>query len=118
MRTFWVNGLNKMGLESGTYVLASEANERIKVLDETNTKLCNDFNDMAEEHGFDQFEISVLKTDIEVLVKRIKLLEGALKLEREECAKIAEKYEPDEKLDYVTYASREIRLRCAALEVK
>ena len=33
MRTFWVNGLNKMGLESGTYVLASEANERIKVLE-------------------------------------------------------------------------------------
>ena len=29
----------------------------------------------------------------------------------EECAKIAEKYEPDEKLDYVAYASREIRLR-------
>jgi len=50
--------------------------------------------------------------------ERIKVLEDALKLEREECAKIAEKYEPDEKLDYVTYASREIRLRCAALEVK
>ena len=31
--------------------------------------------------------------------------------EREACAKIAEKYEPDEKLDYVTYASRDIRLR-------
>lgn len=27
----------------------------------------------------------------------------------EECAKIAETYEPDEKLDYVTYASRDIR---------
>ena len=27
----------------------------------------------------------------------------------EECAKIAELYEPDEKLDYVAYASREIR---------
>jgi hypothetical protein len=34
MKTFWVNGLNKMGLESGTYVLASEANERIKVLED------------------------------------------------------------------------------------
>ena len=33
MKTFWVNGLNKMGLESGTYVLASEANERIKELE-------------------------------------------------------------------------------------
>ena len=52
------------------------------------------------------------------LEARVKVLEDALKLEREECAKIAEKYEPDEKLDYVTYASREIRLRCAALEVK
>ena len=29
----------------------------------------------------------------------------------EECAKIAELYEPDEKLDYVAYASREIRRR-------
>ena len=27
----------------------------------------------------------------------------------EECAKIAELYEPDEKLNYVAYASREIR---------
>ena len=29
----------------------------------------------------------------------------------EECAKIAELYEPDEKLDYISYASREIRRR-------
>ena len=65
-----------VGTKTGTYVLASEANECVKVLEDT------------------------------------------LRLEREECAKIAEKYEPDEKLDYVTYASREIRLRCAALEVK
>jgi len=34
MKTFWVNGLNKMGLESGTYVLASKANERIKALED------------------------------------------------------------------------------------
>lgn len=27
----------------------------------------------------------------------------------EECAKIAELYEPDEKQDYITYASRDIR---------
>ena len=33
MKTFWVNGLNKMGIESGDYVLASEANERIKELE-------------------------------------------------------------------------------------
>jgi hypothetical protein len=37
-------------------------------------------------------------------------MEAAL-AEREECAKIAEKYEPDEKPDYVTYASRDIRSR-------
>lgn len=29
--------------------------------------------------------------------------------EREKCAKIAERYEPDEKLDRVAYASRDIR---------
>ena len=34
--------------------------------------------------------------------------EAAL-LEREECAKIAERYEPDEKQDYVLYASSDIR---------
>ena len=31
--------------------------------------------------------------------------------EREACAKVAEKFEPDEKLDYVTYASTAIRAR-------
>jgi len=31
--------------------------------------------------------------------------------EREACALIAEKYEPDEKQDYITYASRDIRNR-------
>ena len=31
--------------------------------------------------------------------------------EREACAKIAERFEPDEKLDYVSYPSREIRGR-------
>ena len=28
MKTFWVNGLNKMGIESGDYVLASEAKDQ------------------------------------------------------------------------------------------
>ena len=32
--------------------------------------------------------------------------------ERKECAMIAEKYEPDEKLDSVSYASIEILSRC------
>ena len=31
--------------------------------------------------------------------------------EREACAKIVERYEPDEKLDYVDYASNDIRSR-------
>lgn len=30
-------------------------------------------------------------------------------IERERCAKIAERYEPDEKQEYITYASRDIR---------
>ena len=37
-------------------------------------------------------------------------MEAALD-EREECAKVAEKFEPDERLDDVSYASREIRRR-------
>ena len=36
--------------------------------------------------------------------------EGAF-IERERCAKIAEKYEPDEKLENINYASCEIRNR-------
>lgn len=35
----------------------------------------------------------------------------ATKAEREACAKVAEKFEPDEKTDYVTYASTAIRAR-------
>jgi hypothetical protein len=31
--------------------------------------------------------------------------------EREECAKVAEQFEPDEKTSYVTYASTAIRAR-------
>ena len=31
--------------------------------------------------------------------------------EREECAKVAERFEPDEKTSYVTYASTAIRAR-------
>jgi len=30
--------------------------------------------------------------------------------ERERCARIAERYEPDEKSSHVTYASRDIRM--------
>jgi hypothetical protein len=38
------------------------------------------------------------------------IVEATLR-EREACAKIAESFEPDEKLDGVSYASREIRSR-------
>ena len=38
-------------------------------------------------------------------------LDLAMALEREECAKVAERFEPDEKTSYVTYASTAIRAR-------
>ena len=40
-------------------------------------------------------------------------IKKAVKDEREACAKIAEKYEPDEKTSYVHYASQTIRARNA-----
>ena len=40
-----------------------------------------------------------------------KAVDVAIKLEREACAKIAERFEPDEKTSYVTYASTAIRAR-------
>jgi hypothetical protein len=40
-------------------------------------------------------------------------IDAALAAERERCAKIAERYEPDQRASYVNYASQEIR----ALEV-
>lgn len=39
------------------------------------------------------------------------IIAGAVAEEREACAKVAEQFEPDEKLDYVTYASAAIRAR-------
>ena len=36
---------------------------------------------------------------------------AAVKVEREACAKVAERFEPDEKTSYVTYASTAIRAR-------
>jgi hypothetical protein len=41
-------------------------------------------------------------------------LAALVESERESCAKIAEKYEPDEKQDYIMYASKEIRFRSKA----
>lgn len=41
-------------------------------------------------------------------------LTALVESERESCAKIAEKYEPDEKQDYIMYASKEIRFRSNA----
>jgi len=43
----------------------------------------------------------VSRVDADVIVKLADVIE--------ECAKIAEGYEPDEKLSYITYASRDIR---------
>ena len=58
MKTFWVNGLNKMGFESGTYVLASEANEQ------------DDWNVKKRK----ELELEQIKAN-----ERIKVLEDALK---------------------------------------
>jgi len=38
-------------------------------------------------------------------------IEEAVLAEREACAKVAERFEPDEKTSYVTYASTAIRAR-------
>ena len=38
-------------------------------------------------------------------------LDLAMAIEREACAKVAERFEPDEKTSYVTYASTAIRAR-------
>ena len=52
MRTFWVNGLNKMGLESGTYVLASESNERIKALEDALNLYVSKFGNCGDVYDF------------------------------------------------------------------
>ena len=45
----------------------------------------------------------------EIKTLAIDFAEHIAKLEREECAKIAYKYEPTEQPDYINYASKEIR---------
>ena len=57
MKTFWVNGLNKMGIESGDYVLASEAKDQ----DDWNVKKLK------------ELELEQIKAN-----ERIKVLEDAL----------------------------------------
>jgi len=49
--------------------------------------------------------------EIERLNAYIKELEDAVLIEREACAKVAERFEPSEKTSYVTYASQAIRAR-------
>ena len=41
----------------------------------------------------------------------VELVKRAVEAEREACAKVAERFEPDEKTSYVTYASTAIRAR-------
>ena len=41
----------------------------------------------------------------------VALVHHAIAEEREACAKVAERFEPDEKTNYVTYASTAIRAR-------
>lgn len=83
--------------------------------DET-TNLLQDAVDILESEA-----LSTLthwdSVQVRIAIRHIKrVMEGdveeqAVLAEREACARIAERYEPDEKQDYVTYASRDIRSR-------
>jgi hypothetical protein len=63
-----------------------------------------DIIEMAREAGFDP-DLWIYTDTFE----RFAALVAAA--EREACAKVAERYEPDEKTSYVTYASSAIRAR-------
>jgi hypothetical protein len=60
--------------------------------------------DMAKQAGFTSWALQTPK-DLEAFAKLVAAAE------REACAKVAERFEPDEKTSYVTYASTTIRAR-------
>jgi hypothetical protein len=56
-------------------------------------------------------EADLWLTSDERLAAVVRFAELVAAAEREACAKVAERYEPDEKTSYVTYASSAIRAR-------
>jgi hypothetical protein len=107
--------------------------QRVKALESENGNMDSMYQDRmldleAKLHKHYEAELSTLRAEIKSKVaERVaefraevegemdalraenERLQKAILIEREDCAKIAEKYEPDEKQDYITYASREIR---------
>jgi hypothetical protein len=69
----------------------------------------------TESDGTEYYPKSEADAEIARLEAEVERLKLAIINEREECAKISEKYEPDEKQDYIIYASREIRSRNQAI---
>jgi hypothetical protein len=66
--------------------------------------------EMAREAGFVEYELEdYTQSGYDIRYERFADLVRAD--EREACAKVAERFEPDEKTSYVTYASTAIRAR-------
>ena len=62
--------------------------------------------EMARQAGF-----FIIANSPDLFSKLVAFANLAVAKEREACAKIAERFEPDEKTSYVTYASTAIRAR-------
>ena len=82
MKTFWVNGLNKMGIESGDYVLASEAKDQddwnVKKLKELELEQIKANERIKELENQLSPLSSATPSYVAGLNERIKVLEGAI----------------------------------------
>ena len=83
MKKFWVNGLNKMGIESGDYVLASEAKDQddwnVKKLKELELEQIKANERIKELENQLSPLSSATPSYVAGLNERIKVLEDALK---------------------------------------
>ena len=57
MKTFWVNGLNKMGIESGDYVLASEAKAEVDKAKADWLERCRKFRAQDAEEASERIKV-------------------------------------------------------------
>ena len=84
MKKFWVNGLNKMGIESGDYVLASEAKDQddwnVKKLKELELEQIKANERIKELENQLSPLSSATPSYVAGLNERIKVLEDALSL--------------------------------------
>jgi len=122
MKKFWVNGLNKMGIESGDYVLASEAKDQddwnVKKLKELELEQIKANERIKELENQLSPLSSATPSYVAGLNERIKVLEETLKIIAKQNleSEIHEDFRDD--ADFNEGYDSLIRIARVALEVK